>query len=102
MAAPEKGLALRLSSREAVLVTTKVSDRVGLARPLRLTVLEEGHQASIESVLETTLKLTLLHHGALQTPRLPMPLYGADRMTYLRLNGIYPTSMLEGDRQFWL
>lgn len=99
---PEKGLALRLSSHEAVLVTTKVSDRVGLARPLRLTVREEGHQISIESVLETTLKLTLLHHGALQTPRLPMPLYGADRMAYLRLNGIYPTSMLEGDRQFWL
>ncbi len=99
---PEKGLALRLSSREAVLVTTKVSDRVGLARPLRLTVHEEGHQVSIESVLETTLKLTLLHHGALQIPRLPMPLYGADRMAYLRLNGIYPTSMLEGERQFWL
>jgi hypothetical protein len=99
---PEKGLALRLSSHEAVLVTTKVSDRVGLARPLRLTVREEGHQVSIESVLETTLKLTLLHHGALQTPRLPMPLYGADRMAYLRLNGIYPTSMLSGDRQFWL
>ncbi|KYC43857.1 stem cell self-renewal protein Piwi [Scytonema hofmannii PCC 7110] len=99
---PKKGLALRLSSREAVLVTTKVSDRVGLARPLRLTVHEEGHQVSIESVLETTLKLTLLHHGALQTPRLPMPLYGADRMAYLRLNGIYPTSMLSGDRQFWL
>ncbi|NDJ24761.1 stem cell self-renewal protein Piwi [Nostoc sp. B(2019)] len=99
---PEKGLALRLSSCEAVLVTTKVSDRVGLSRPLRLTVRGEGHQVSIESVLETTLKLTLLHHGALQTPRLPMPLYGADRMAYLRLNGIYPTSMLSGDRQFWL
>ncbi|MUG99376.1 hypothetical protein F7734_46655 [Scytonema sp. UIC 10036] len=47
-------------------------------------------------------KLTLLHHGALQTPRLPMPLYGSDRMAYLRLKGIYPSNMLEGDRQFWL
>lgn len=84
------------------LVTTKVSEKVGLARPLRLTIREEGHPAAIESVLETTLQLTLLHHGALQTPRLPMPLYGSDRMAYLRLNGIYPVSMLEGDRQFWL
>ncbi|MCL1466260.1 Piwi domain-containing protein [Argonema galeatum] len=99
--APEKGLAFRLSSREAVVVTTKVSEKVGLARPLRLTVHEDGHQASIEDVVETTLKLTLLHHGSLQTPRLPMPLYGSDRMAYLRLNGIYP-SMLQGDRQFWL
>lgn len=99
---PQKGLALILSPHEAVLVTTKVSPQVGLSRPLRLKVREEGHQVAIESVLETTLKLTLLYHGALQTPRLPMPLYGADRMAYLRLNGIYPTSMLSGDRQFWL
>lgn len=99
--APSQGLALRLSSREAIVVTTKVSDKVGLARPLRLTVREEGHQASIEKVVETTLKLTLLHHGALKEPRLPMPLYGSDRMAYLRLQGIRPTVM-EGDRQFWL
>ncbi|HAG80225.1 MAG TPA: stem cell self-renewal protein Piwi [Cyanobacteria bacterium UBA12227] len=100
--APDKGLALRLSSREAILITTKVSPNVGLARPLRLKVNEAGHQASIESILDTTLKLTLLHHGALQTPRLPMPLYGSDRMAYLRLKGIYPTNLLEGDHQFWL
>ena len=99
--APDQGLALRLSSREAIVVTTKVPDKVGLARPLRLTVREEGHQASIEQVVETTLKLTLLHHGALKEPRLPMPLYGSDRMAYLRLQGIRP-SLMEGDRQFWL
>ncbi|MBR8838838.1 MAG: stem cell self-renewal protein Piwi [Stigonema ocellatum SAG 48.90 = DSM 106950] len=99
--APSQGLALLLSSREAILVTTKVPDKVGLARPLRLKVHENGHQASIERVLETTLKLTLLHHGALKEPRLPMPLYGSDRMAYLRLQGIRP-SLMEGDRQFWL
>ena len=101
LAAPNVGLALCLSSHEAILVTTKVSPSVGLARPLRLCVREEGHPASIEQVLETTLKLTLLHHGALKTPRLPMPLHGADRMAYLKLNGIYP-GVLEGERQFWL
>ncbi|MEP0759040.1 hypothetical protein NC997_16145 [Trichocoleus sp. DQ-A2] len=99
--APSQGLALRLSHREAILVTTKVSEKVGLARPLRLTVHQEGHQASIEQIVETTLKLTLLHHGALKEPRLPMPLYGSDRMAYLRLQGIRP-SVMEGDRQFWL
>jgi len=101
LAAPNVGLALRLSSKEAILITTKVPARVGLARPLRLRVREEGYCVSIESVVETTLKLTLLHHGALKTPRLPMPLHGADRIAYLKLNGIYP-SILEGDRQFWL
>jgi hypothetical protein len=29
---------------------------------------------SIESVVETTLKLTFLHHSALKAPRLPMPI----------------------------
>jgi hypothetical protein len=78
LAPPYPGLALRLSSRETILVTTKVSPNVGLARPLRLRVHEAGHQAPIEQVVETTLKLTLLHHGALKTPRLPMPLHGAE------------------------
>lgn len=102
LVAPLQGSALRLSSREAVLVTTQVSERVGLARPLRLTVHEAGEPAPIEQVVETTLKLTLLHHGALKAPRLPMPIYGADRVAGLRLQGIYPSSLLEGDRQFWL
>jgi hypothetical protein len=102
LVAPLQGLALRLSSREAVLVTTQVSERVGLARPLRLTVHEAGESVPIEQVIETTLKLTLLHHGALKAPRLPMPIYGADRVAGLRLQGIYPSSLLEGDRQFWL
>jgi hypothetical protein len=101
LAPPDTGLALRLSSKEAILVTTKVSANLGLARPLRLRIHELGYQVQIEQVVETTLKLTLLHHGALKTPRLPMPLYGADRIAYLRINGIYPR-ILEGDRQFWL
>ncbi len=104
--APEKGLALRISSTEAVLVTTEVTENMGLAYPLRLTVITGNHPAliypPIEQVVETTLKLTLLHYGALKMPRLPMPVYGAHKMAKLRLKGIYPSSMLEGDRQFWL
>ncbi|MEA5601176.1 Piwi domain-containing protein [Nostoc sp. UHCC 0252] len=106
IAAPEKGLALRISSTEAVLVTTEVTEKMGLAYPLRLTVITGNHPAlispPIEQVVETTLKLTLLYYGALKMPRLPMPVYGAHKMAKLRLRGIYPSSMLEGDRQFWL
>jgi hypothetical protein len=98
---PTRGLALKLSSHEAIVVTTQVDTNVGLARPLRLNIRLEGHSVSIESVVEATLKLTLLHHGALKSPRLPMPLYGADRIADLLLKRISP-SVLEGDRQFWL
>ncbi|MEH2231256.1 MAG: Piwi domain-containing protein [Nostoc sp.] len=104
--APEKGLALRISCTEAVLVTTQVTEEIGLADPLRLTVITGNHPAlispPIEQVVEITLKLTLLHHGALKMPRVPMPVYGAHKTAKLRLRGIYPSSMLEGDRQFWL
>jgi hypothetical protein len=102
LTAPPEGLTLYLSPREALLVTTKVSEKIGLARPIRLTIHEASEPASIEQVVETTLKLTLLHHGALKAPRLPMPIFGADRVAGLRLQGIYPSSALEGDRQFWL
>ncbi|MDJ1183546.1 Piwi domain-containing protein [Roseofilum casamattae] len=100
--APPRGLALKLSDREVILVTTKLhSEKIGVPRPLRLKICARGEQVSVESLVETTLKLTLLHHGALQEPRLPIPLYGSDRIAKLRLQGIYPGSP-DGDRQFWL
>ena len=100
--APTKGLGLRLSAREIILVTTEFkSENVGLPLPLRLKIHEAGHQVSIEDLAETTLKLTLLHHGSLREPRLPIPLFGSDRIAYRRLRGIYPGG-LDSDRQFWL
>lgn len=101
--APTKGLVLRLSKYEVILVTTEVkSEKMGLPCPLRLKVIpDEGQQVSLESLVEATLKLTLLHHGALKEPRLPVPLFGADRIAYRRLQGISP-GVLEGTRQFWL
>ncbi len=97
--APTRGLGLKLSSQEAILVTTQVSARIGVPRPIRLTIRPEGHQVPIEQILDATLKMTLLHHGALKPPRLPMLLHGADRLADLRLNGVY---VPECDRQFWL
>jgi|GEM_PF-1308455 hypothetical protein len=95
------GLAFRLSPVEAILAITKVCPDAGLPRALVLRVHQQGHPACVEQVLDATQKLTLLHHGALKTPHLPMPLHGTERMAYLKLNGIYP-SFIEGDRQFWL
>jgi hypothetical protein len=105
LTAPSKGLALRLSPYEVILVTTEVrSEKMGLPYPLRLKVIpdpENDHQLSMESLIEATLKLTLLHHGALKEPRLPVPLYGSDKIAYRRLQGISPGTV-DGDRQFWL
>ncbi|MBD2121023.1 hypothetical protein [Trichocoleus sp. FACHB-262] len=72
IAASTRGLGLKLSSHEAILVTTQVSDRIGVLYPIRLTVRSEGHPASVEQIMDAILKLTLLHHGALKPPRLPM------------------------------
>ena len=98
---PTRGLTLFLSPREAILVTTQVPPKIGLPRPLRLRVREEGASVDIKILVDATLKLTLLHHGSLKDPRLPIPLFGADRIAYRRLQGIYPGE-LEGDKQYWL
>lgn len=74
---------------------------MGLPLPLPLKIHSLGYQVSIEELVKTTLKLTLLHHGSLKPPRLPIPLFGSDRIAYRRLQGIYPGAS-EGDRQFWL
>ena len=56
---------------------------------------------SLSKLVEATLKLTLLHHGSLKTPGLPIPIFGADRIAYRVLLGNAPT-ILDGDRQWWL
>ena len=100
--APTQGLALRLSSHEVIIITTQITEKVGSPQPLRLKVIpNEQQQVSMESLIQATLLLTLLHHGSLKPPRLPIPLFASDRMAYRRLQGICPGS-LEGDRQFWL
>lgn len=98
---PTRGLTLFLSPTEAIVVTTQVPPKIGLPRPLRLKVREEGASVDIKTLVDTTLKLTLLHHGSLKDPRLPIPLFGADRIAYRRLQGIYPGE-LEGNKQYWL
>ena len=98
---PSKGLAMRLSSCEVILVTTQIKDKVGIPRPIRLKVNELGESIDLQTLVDTTLKLTLLHYGSLKDVRLPVPLYDSDIIAYRRLQGICP-GLLEDDRQFWL
>lgn len=96
-----KGLALKLSDREVILVTTNVTEKIGVPRPLRLRIHEAGSQANLLDLIDATLKLTLLHYGSLKDPRLPIPLYASDAIAYRRLQGTAPRHD-DGDRQFWL
>jgi Piwi domain len=99
---PPKGLWLQLSSRELILVTTDVSESVGVPKPIRLKVVnQDGQKVSLPKLVEATLKLTLLHHGSLKPPGLPIPIFGADRIAYRVLIGNAPT-ILDGDKQWWL
>jgi argonaute-like protein implicated in RNA metabolism and viral defense len=91
---PERGTALKSSDREAIVVTTKVEPKSGVPRPIRVRIRSEGHQVSIDDVLETTLKLTLLHDGSLKSLKLPVMLHGADRLVGLKLRGVYLLEML--------
>jgi len=104
--APQPGLALRLSAREVILVTTEIKyESMGLPLPLRLKIVydsgSEGDQLSLLSLVDVTLKLTLLHYGSLNEPRLPVPLYASDRIAYRRLQGIYADAQ-ESDQKPWL
>ena len=98
---PSKGLALKLSNREVILVMTNVQEKIGAPRPLRLRIHEAGTQASLDDLIDATLKFTLLHYGSLKDPRLPIPLYSPDAIAYRRLQGTAPRYD-DGDRQFWL
>lgn len=98
----ESGLLQKLTETSGILVTTDVkSERIGLARPLRLNIHPAGSQSSIESVADVVRKFTLLHYGSLNNTRTPMPIYASDRIGYLRLRNIYPSDFC-GDTQFWL
>jgi hypothetical protein len=99
---PPQGLWFQVSNRELILVTTRVSESVGVPRPIRLKIIpQDGQNIDLNQLVAATLKLTLLHHGSLKSTRLPIPTFGADRIAYRALFGSFPT-ILDNDRQWWL
>ena len=50
------GLAFALSKREVILITSQVSEQIGVPRPLRLKVHELGEQVNLKQLVDTTLK----------------------------------------------
>lgn len=95
---PDKGSALKVSDREAFLVSSLPPFRDATPQPLRIRT--DG-SLSIEEAIHSVLSLTLLHYGSVRTPRLPVTIHYSDRIAYLALRGIKPKD-LEGNVPFWL
>lgn len=95
---PAKGTALRLSAREAFLVSSLPPFQNVTPNPLHLRT---SADFPIEQAIHSVLALTLLHLGSLKPPRLPVTIHYSDEIAYLALQGIKPKN-LEGSVPYWL
>lgn len=93
-----KGTALRLSSQEAILVSTPPPFKGATAQPLRI---RSDRSLSIEKAVNSVLSLTLLHYGSTSPPRLPVTIHYSDQIAKLALRGVKPKN-LEGSAPYWL
>jgi argonaute-like protein implicated in RNA metabolism and viral defense len=95
---PQKGTALRLSEREAFLVSSLPPFKNVTPNPLHVRT---SAGFPIEQAIHSVLALTLLHLGSLKPPRLPVTIHYSDEIAYLALQGIKPKN-LEGSIPYWL
>jgi hypothetical protein len=95
---PEKGMLLKASDTEAFVVSSLPPFRDATPNPLHVRT--DGTLA-LKSAIDSILLLTLLHHGSVRPPRLPVTLHYSDKIAYLALRGIKPKE-LEGSSPYWL
>jgi hypothetical protein len=95
---PSKGDFFKLNDYEAFLVSSLPPSKEDTPHPLHIRT--DG-SILIEDAIHSVLALTLLHHGSLRPPRLPVTTHYSDRMSYMLLRGIRPKN-LEGSNPFWL
>jgi len=93
-----KGSAFKISSTEALLVSSLPPFREATPLPLHLRA---EPPFTIDQAIDSVLALTYLHYGSLRPPRLPVTIHYSDRIAYMALRGIKPKN-LEGDVPFWL
>jgi hypothetical protein len=95
---PEKGMLLKISEKEALLVSTPPPFKDATPNPLHIRT--DG-SLTLEAAVESILSLTLLHYGSVRQPRLPVTIHYSDKIAYLALRGIKPKDS-EGSVPFWL
>lgn len=95
---PPKGSVFKLSEKEAFLVSSLPAYKDCTPNPLRIRT---EPPLTIEQAIHSVLSLTLLHHGSLRPPKLPITIHYSDGISRLTLKGIKPKN-LEGNIPFWL
>jgi hypothetical protein len=94
---PRRGSAFIINTREALLVTSGAPYNA-TPHPLRIV---SYAQIKLEQVLDSVMSMALLHHGALQTPKLPATLAAADEWADGVERGLFPHES-SGKRLWWL
>lgn len=95
---PEKGMLLKVSETEALVVSSLPPFKDATPNPLHIRT--DG-SLPLKSAIASVLVLTYLHYGSMRPPRLPVTIHYSDRIAYLALRGIKPKE-LEGTIPFWL
>jgi argonaute-like protein implicated in RNA metabolism and viral defense len=95
---PAKSSAFKLSNNEAFMISSLPPFTNATPQPLRIRT-EGGFP--VEQGIHSVLSLTLVHHGSLRPPRLPVDIHYSDKIAYLALRGIKPRD-LEGNIPYWL
>ena len=95
---PDKGTAFFLNDREAFLVSSLAPHKNSTPRPL---LVRTKGDLGIADAVHSVLALTHLHYGSILMPRLPVSLHYSDRIAYLLLRGVRPSSS-EGSDPWWV
>lgn len=95
---PQKGMMLRLSDREAFIVSSLPPGHDSTPKPIHIRT--DG-TLSLDLAVESILSLTLLHYGSVRPPKLPVTIHYADKIAYFAMRGIKPKDS-EGSVPFWL
>lgn len=94
--APPIGMSFWLSETEAFVVTSESS--TATPQPLQIRT---RPPFTIGKALHSTLMLTLMHHGSVRRPKLPITIHYSDKIGYLALRGVKPTGGQSSD-MYWL
>ena len=96
---PKFGDVFMLSKNEAIVISTYGRIPSGSTeQPIRIRT---DDKLTIEEAITSVLSLTMLHHGSLKPPRLPVTIHHSDKIANLALRGIFPEEK-EGNIQYWL
>lgn len=94
-----KGGIMKLSETEALLVSSELSPSFK-ATPQPIQV-RTHPPFPLEHALHSVLSLTLLHHGSIRFPRLPVTIHYADKICSMAAKGLKPDTR-DGAIPFWL